>query len=158
EALALGGLAADAEDGEARIISVLENGQAAEWFGRMVAAQGGPADFVERWPDRLPSAPVVVEVPCVSDGFVHAIDGRALGEAVVHLGGGRLREGDRVNPSVGLSDMAGLGEGVARDVPLALVHAADEAAAEAAVRAVQAAYRIASSAPEEPPLVLKRVG
>lgn len=158
EALALGGLAADAEDGEARIIGVLENGQAAEWFGRMVAAQGGPADFVERWPDRLPAAPVVVEVPCESDGFVAAIDGRALGEAVVHLGGGRLREGDKVNPSVGLSDMAGLGEGVARDVPLALVHAADEAAAERAVKAVQAAYRIATSAPEEPPLVLKRVG
>ena len=63
-----------------------------------------------------------------------------------------------MNPSVGLSDMAGLGEGVARDVPLALVHAADEAAAEAAVKAVQAAYRIATSAPEEPPLVLRRVG
>ena len=158
EALALGGLAADAEDGEARIVAALENGQAAEWFGRMVAAQGGPADFVERWPDRLPSAPVVVEVPSLSDGFVAAIDGRALGEAVVHLGGGRLREGDRINPSVGLSDLAGLGEGVARDVPLGMVHAADEAAAEAAVRAVQAAYRIATSAPEEPPLVLRRVG
>jgi thymidine phosphorylase len=41
------------------------------------------------------------------DGFVTAIDGEALGLAVVHLGGGRLREGDRVNPSVGLSDLAG---------------------------------------------------
>ncbi|AWB49354.1 thymidine phosphorylase [Gemmobacter aquarius] len=157
EALALGGLAADAEDGAARIADALESGQAAEYFGRMVAAQGGPADFVDRWPDRLPSAPVVREVPCESDGFVVAIDGRALGEAVVHLGGGRLREGDRVNPSVGVSDLAGLGESVMRGVPLGMVHAADEAAADRAVAAVLAAYRIGTSEPDEPPLVLKRV-
>ena len=157
EALALGGLAADAEDGAGRIVDALESGQAAEYFGRLVAAQGGPADFVDRWPDRLPSAPVVREVACDSDGFVVAIDGRALGEAVVHLGGGRLREGDRVNPSVGVSELAGLGESVQRGVPLAMVHAADEAAADRAVAAVMAAYRIGASEPDEPPLVLKRV-
>ncbi|MEY4695843.1 MAG: hypothetical protein RIT14_271 [Pseudomonadota bacterium] len=157
EALALGGLAADAEDGESRIVEALESGHAAEWFGKMVAAQGGPSDFVERWPDRLPSAPVMREVPCDSDGFVVGINGRSLGEAVVHLGGGRLRDGDRINPSVGLSDLAGLGEGVSRGVPLAMVHAADDAAADEAVRAVQKAYRIGTSAPDEPPLVMKRI-
>ena len=157
EALALAGLAADPEDGAARIEQALESGAAAEVFGRMVAAQGGPADFVERWPDRLPSAPVVMEVPALEDGFVAAIDGEALGHVVVRLGGGRLREGDKVNPSVGLSDLAGLGEEAGAGVPIAMVHAATEDAARAAVAAVQAAYRIAGVAPEEPPLVLKRI-
>lgn len=157
EALALGGIAADARDGAARIVKALESGQAAEYFARMVAAQGGPADFVERWPDRLPAAPVIAEVTSDSDGFVVGIDTRALGEAVVHLGGGRLRDGDRINPSVGLSDMAGLGEGVSRGVPLALIHAATEAEAQAAARAVAAAYRIGTTPPDEPPLVLKRI-
>lgn len=157
EALALAGLAADAADGEGRIARALDSGAAAERFGQMVAAQGGPADFVERWPDRLPSAPVVREVPALDDGFVAAIDGQVLGHAVVHLGGGRLREGDRVNPSVGLSDLAGIGEETGAGVPLAMVHAATEAAAEAAVRAVQAAYRIVPDMPEEPLLVLKRI-
>ena len=156
EVLALAGLAADAEDGSGRIEQALESGAAAEWFGRMVAAQGGPADFVERWPDRLPSAPVVMEVPALDDGYVAAIDGEALGHAVVHLGGGRLREGDRINPSVGLSDLAGLGEETGAGVPLAMVHAATDEAARAAVAAVQAAYRIGTSA-EEPPLILKRI-
>jgi len=157
EALALGGLAADAGDGSARIAEALESGAAAEVFGRMVAAQGGPADFVERWPDRLPAAPVVREVPSPGAGYVGAIDAEALGQAVVHLGGGRLAEGDRVNPSVGLSDLAGIGEDVSPGVPLALVHAATEAEAEAAVAAVRAAYRITAAAPGEPPLVLERV-
>ncbi|MCF1707416.1 thymidine phosphorylase [Tabrizicola sp. J26] len=157
EALALGGLAADPEDGAGRIAQALESGQAADYFGRMVAAQGGPADFVDRWPDRLPSAPVQREVPCPRDGFVAAVDGQALGQAVVHLGGGRLREGDKVNPSVGLSDMAGLGEEVGEGLPLAIVHAASEADAELAVRSVLSAYRMANTAPKEPPLVHKRI-
>ncbi len=157
EALALGGLAADREDGEGRIAEALEGGAAAEAFGAMVAAQGGPADFVDRWPDRLPSAPVMVEVPARDDGFIAVIDTEALGHVVVHLGGGRLREGDRVNPSVGLSDLAGIGEEIGAGVPLGMVHAGSEEAAEAAVRAVQAAYRIDGDAPQEPPLILKRI-
>jgi len=157
EALALAGLAADPADGEGRIAEALQSGAAAEIFGRMVAAQGGPADFVERWPDRLPSAPVVLEVPALADGFVARIDGEALGHAVVHLGGGRLREGDRVNPSVGLSDLAGIGEEAGEGVPLAMVHAATEDAARGAVRAVQAAYLIAGDMPEEPALIQKRI-
>lgn len=157
EALALGGLAADAKDGAARIEQVLENGMAAEYFGRMVAAQGGPADFIDRWPDRLPAAPVQREVPSPRAGFITAIDGFALGQAVVNLGGGRLRDGDKVNPSVGLSDLAGIGEDLSRDLPLCMVHAATEAAAEAAVRAVQAAYTLADAAVAEPSLVHKRI-
>ncbi|MFN6007082.1 MAG: thymidine phosphorylase [Paracoccaceae bacterium] len=158
EALALAGLASDAADGEGRIAQALESGAAAEIFGRMVVAQGGPADFVERWPDRLPSAPVMLEVPALADGYVAQIDGEALGLAVVHLGGGRLREGDRVNPSVGLSDLAGIGEEAGAGVPLAMVHAVTEDAAKAAVKAVQAAYVIAAAPPDEPPLVQKRIG
>jgi len=158
EALALAGLAPDADDGAARIIAALESGRAAERFGRMVAAQGGPADFVERWPDRLPAAPVVMEVPALEDGYVAAIDGMALGTAVVHLGGGRMRDGDRINPGVGLSDLAGIGEETGAGVPLAMVHAASEDAARAAIRAVQSAYRVAPDMPDEPPLVLKRIG
>ncbi len=158
EVLALAGLASDAADGEGRIAQALESGAAAECFGRMVVAQGGPADFVERWPDRLPSAPVMLEVPALADGYVAQIDGEALGLAVVHLGGGRLREGDRVNPSVGLSDLAGIGEEAGAGVPLAMVHAVTEDAAKAAVRAVQGAYVIAAAAPAEPPLVQKRIG
>lgn len=157
EALALGGLAADAQDGAARIEQALESGAAAEWFGRMVAAQGGPVDFVERWPDRLPAAAVMREVPALDDGYIMQIDGEALGQVVVHLGGGRLRQGDRINPSVGLSDLIGLGEEIGAGVPLCMVHAATEDAADAAVQAVQNAYRVGTSMPEEPPLILKRI-
>lgn len=157
EALALSGLADSAEDGTRRVEAVLRSGQAAEGFGRMVRAQGGPADFVERWADRLPAATVIRDVPCPAGGFVRAIDGQALGLAVVGLGGGRQREGDRVNPAVGLSDLAGIGDEIGAGDPLCLVHAATEAQADEAIALVQAAYAMGKGPAAEPPLVLKRI-
>ena len=157
EALALGGLAHDAADGAKRIAQVLESGAAAEKFGQMIAAQGGPADFVDRWPDRLPAATVIRDVPCLADGFVRTIDGEALGLAVVRLGGGRQREGDKINPSVGLSELAGIGEQIGLGEPLCMVHATTEAQAEAAIAAVQAAYAMDDVAPGDPALILKRI-
>ncbi len=157
EALALGGIAHDAADGAGRIEQALESGAAADWFGRMVAAQGGPADFVDRWPDRLPAATVIREVPALGRGYVNTINGQLLGLAVVALGGGRQREGDKINPSVGLSDLAGIGEDVGAGDPLCMVHAATEAQADEAIRTIQAAYVLAASPPDEPDLILKRI-
>ena len=158
EALARAGLAADAADGEARIAATLADGRAAEVFGRMVAAQGGPADFVERYGDHLPRAPVVLAVTAPEAGYVRVIDGTALGQAVVHLGGGRLRGGDRIDPSVGLSGLAALGQGVAPGEPFALVHAASNAEAQRAAAVVRAAYTFSGRAPEPVPLILERIG
>ena len=157
EALALGGLVADAEEGAAKIEDALESGVAAEYFGRMIAAQGGPADFIDRWPDRLPSAPVLVEFCSPYAGFITAIDAQALGDVVVHLGGGRLRGGDRINPSVGLSELAGLGDEVVEGAPLAMIHAASLEAAEHAALRLAAAYHIGDTAPPEQPLILGRI-
>ncbi len=153
EALALGGLVADAADGAARIEQALESGVAVEYFGRMIAAQGGPADFVDRWPDRLPAASVMMDFVSPLDGFVGAIDTEGLGHIVVQLGGGRLREGDRINPSVGLSNLAGIGMAVEPGQPLARVHAATLEQAEAALKQLAVAYSISDEAPIEPPLI-----
>ncbi|MEA2287681.1 MAG: thymidine phosphorylase, partial [Solirubrobacteraceae bacterium] len=127
ELLRLGGI--DADPAEA-----LRSGAAAERFAAMVAELGGPADLVEA-PDRhLPSAPAVVAAFPEQDGVVGEIDVRAVGMAVVRLGGGRRHEAEGVDHAVGLSEVAAPGERVGRaERPLALVHARDEAAAQRAV-------------------------
>ncbi|TQS73781.1 thymidine phosphorylase [Rhodobacteraceae bacterium] len=158
EAMVLAGLVPDAEMGVARIDHALESGRAAEVFGRMVAGLGGPVDFVERYFDRLPSAPVICPVPAPSTGFVTSIDTRALGEAVVALGGGRRRPGERIHPSVGLSSLAMIGEDRTANEPIAMIHAMSVTDAEAAVAAVRAAYHMGEMAPEEPPLIYERLG
>lgn len=158
EVLVLAGMAEDAQTGAEQVLETLRDGSAAERFGRMVAELGGPADFVDRWRDRLPAAPVVVEVKAGKSGFVTGIDGEALGLAVVRLGGGRLKGGDRVDPSVGLSDVALLGDRLEADTPLCLIHAATLAAAEMAATAINKAYAIGGQAPDVPPVVYRRVG
>lgn len=157
EALVLSGIAVDRMEGDAMIAATLVDGRAAEIFGAMIAAQGGPADFVDRWRDRLPAAPVVRDVMAVQSGRVLEIDGEALGLAVVHLGGGRLVDGARIDPSVGLSRVVRLGEAVDEYTPLALVHAATPAAADRAVEVVRAAITVGAGEPTLRPLVLERV-
>jgi thymidine phosphorylase len=88
---------------------------------------------------------------------VTAIDVTALGHSVVALGGGRVRAGERIDPRVGLSMLAKLGEQAGPGRPLALVHAADDAAAEVAVAAVGAAYRLGQGGLPGP-LVRDRIG
>ena len=153
ECLALCGLAADAKVGRSRIEGVLASGAAAEVFGRMVTAQGGPSDFPDRWRDRLPAAPVVAELRADAPGVLAQIDTRALGEVVVGLGGGRRRAGDRIDPAVGISHIAPLGSSLTEGAPLARVHAADADAAERAAKAVAEALVLAPSAVTPPALI-----
>ncbi len=158
EALALSGLAPDAAAGAARVAEALESGAAAERFARMVAALGGPADLLERFAEILPAAPVVRDVAPAAEGIVTAIDTRAVGVAVIALGGGRRRASDAIDPSVGFDRLAGLGAHVSGSEPLARVHAADEAAADRAAAALRAAYSVGETARQLPEPVLTRIG
>ncbi|MBF9047464.1 thymidine phosphorylase [Rhodobacterales bacterium LSUCC0031] len=158
EVLALGGLAADAADGEGRIAEALRTGEAAEIFGEMVAALGGPHDFIDRWRDRLPAARVMVDVHPGEGGYVSQIDTRALGEVVVRLGGGRLRQDDKLDLAVGLNEIARLGEQVDHARPLARIHAASEAAARAVAADVRRAFVLSDRASILPPLIHERIG
>ena len=137
------------------LAGLIDSGAAAETFGRMVAAQGGPHDLLDRPDAYLETAPVIRPVP-VGQGAVAAIDVSALGHAIVALGGGRVRAGERIDHRVGLSALAKLGEPVGPDRPVAMVHAADQTAAGIAVAAVQAAYRIGEAAVAGP-LVRDRI-
>jgi thymidine phosphorylase len=151
--LRLGGLAED--DGAARktLQQGLGDGRAAEHFQRMVAALGGPADFLER-PDRyLRVAPVTMPVPAPAGGTVAAMATRDVGLAIVALGGGRQRPADAVDHRVGLTEVVSLGTTVAKGDPLALVHAADTVSAAACVAAVQRAIRIGEPPAVEPPVL-----
>ena len=143
-------------EGEARLGAAIAEGNARERFARMVAAQGGPIAG-EDLRAALPAAPGPMEVRCNSDGILKAVDGRALGMAVVRLGGGRLSESDRIDPSVGLSHVARLGSKMAPGTPLARIHAASRADAERAAAEVAAAFTIGDGPFEAPPLVRARL-
>jgi thymidine phosphorylase len=157
EALVAGGLAQDRASAGKRVDEVLDSGRAAEHFGAMIEALGGPADLVDNPERHLPSAPLVRAVHAERPGFVESIDVRALGMAVVDLGGGRRKAEDRIDPAVGLAGLAQIGDEVGTERPLALVHARSEADAERAAAAVRRACRIGERPTEGPALVSERL-
>jgi thymidine phosphorylase len=158
EMLLLGGLAPDLEAARTRAAAALADGSAADRFARMVAALGGPADLLEAHDRILPKAPVLREVHAEEAGFVAEVDTRALGLAVIGLGGGRARVQDPIDPRVGLAEVAGPGDRVGPGAaPLAVVHAASEEGARAAAEAVRAAFTLADAAPPPRPVVALRL-
>jgi thymidine phosphorylase len=156
ELLMLGGLQPDEAAARSAAEQALDGGAAAERFAAMVTELGGPADLLEA-PDRhLPGAHVTVAAEPGEAGTVASVGVRAVGLAVVALGGGRTREDDPVDHSVGLTEVAAPGEEVAPGGrPLALVHAADSEAAARAAQALRAAYVLGDGAPKETPPVLE---
>jgi len=133
ELLLLGKLATDHDDAIARIVRVLDDGSALERFARMVAALGGPANLVERPGQYLVAAPVCRPVLAVSDGWISHVATRDIGLLVIELGGGRRQATDRIDHRVGFTEVLGVGAQVRAGDPLAMVHAADDAAARGAV-------------------------
>lgn len=157
EMLMTGGLAADVDEARAKIDAAIDSGAAADRFARMVAALGGPHDLIERPDIRLLDAPVWREVTSDTKGFVGKVDARALGLAVVALGGGRTRPQDGIDPRVGFDRLAPVGA-IVPDQPLGIVHAATEEQAEAAAEALRRAYSVEDTPPMPHPPVIERIG
>jgi thymidine phosphorylase len=154
ELLVLGGVSPDVEAARESAEHALESGAAAERFAAMSAELGGPSDLLEAPEKHLPDAAVKVEVDPASAGVVERVDARAVGVAVVALGGGRVRESDPVDHSVGLTEVAAPGERVGPgEGPLAVVHAADEDAAGRAAEALREAYTLGDAPAKAPPVV-----
>ena len=143
-------------EAEERVTAAISSGHAMVCFAAMVRALGGPPDIADDWHTHLPKAPVVGDVPAPKSGVIRAIDGEALGLVVVQLGGGRQVETDRIDPRVGLTEVATLGTKVMRGDPIATIHAADEDSAQAAALAILGAVKIGEPA-EIPDLILDRI-
>lgn len=152
------GKASDHATATTMVTEALSSGRALEHFSKMVTALGGPADLVERAQTYLPLAPVkrVVVAPCA--GYVSAMDVRAIGMAVLELGGGRRRADDAIDFGVGLTDIVSAGDQLADQAPLCTVFARSEAQADAAASAVVAAIDITDAAPAPTPVLRERVG
>ncbi|QJQ96157.1 MULTISPECIES: thymidine phosphorylase [Halomonadaceae] len=153
EMLLAGGIA-DSRDGAlARLSHALDSGTAAERFACMVAGLGGPGDLLDAPARCLAQAPVTRAVHAARPGYIQAMDTRELGMAVVELGGGRLQAGAAIDHSVGLAQVAALGDWVDGERPLAVIHARSDSDAERAERQLLAAFTLGEAATPPPPLI-----
>ena len=121
--------------------SHLSSGRALECFKKIIAAQGGDIRYLDE-PNRFEKAPV--QLPVIYKGqetaFIEKINVRALGIALIELGGGRRTSDDAIDPRVGFSDLVAVGTKIEVGSLIGTVHAASLAAAEQAVRTLTGSY------------------
>jgi thymidine phosphorylase len=113
--------------------------------------------LIEKPSKHLAKAPYQSAVPSMSEGNITGVDTRALGVAVVALGGGRMRAADSIDPAVGLLDLRTLGDCIQVGQSLGVVHARTEAGLHNAIAAVQAAYTLGKSAASIKPMIAERI-
>lgn len=151
--LVLSGVEKSVEQGTTKVKSALENGSAAEIFEKMVAAQGGGNNILSCHQSKLTVAPVEFVVESQADGYVTAMDTRAIGMAVVAMGGGRTDPTAKIDHAVGLTHICQIGDSVGAGKPLAHVRTHDEASAEIAAAALRSAITIGDEMPNLLPVV-----
>lgn len=157
ELLVNGQLAQSRDQARIMLQTVLDNGTAAEYFNRMVYAQGGAADFCRDYERYLVQAPVVKPLFAPYSGFMTAMNTRNIGIAVINLGGGRRISSDVIDHSVGFDEIVPIGAAVDTQTPLVMIHAQDEQDWEMAAQAYLAAMEIGEVAPQERPLVYETI-
>ena len=157
EMLIAGGITNDHEDARSRVEQSIVSGKALEIFGKMASALGGPADFTDKYEQYLPIAPLIMPVWPESEGYLSTVNARAVGNAVIELGGGRRTISDELDLSVGFTEIAPIGARVGSDRPLAMIHAADEKTASIAVRTLRAGCTISAEPPASRPVIYETI-
>jgi thymidine phosphorylase len=155
--LVVGGLASLRDEALAQLDKAWQSGSVAERFARMVSALGGPTDLLEKPAHHLPAAPVRHDLLPDSSGRVKQIDVRALGLAVIKLGGGRRQASDAIDMAVGLEHIAGLNEPVDERTPLLTIHANSEGDIRRITPVLREAFILAENADNSPSLIRERI-
>jgi len=154
-ALELTGVAVDEATERAR--EALDDGRALERFRSLVQAQGGDPSVVDDPWSVLPRAPVVRDWNPGS-GVIARIGCRRLGELAGQLGAGRRRQGDAIDPAVGLEVFARVGDEVATGDPVVRIHARSDADADAVLAELPDVVAVRGDAVDPVALVHARIG
>lgn len=112
ELLTATGLADNSAAGREMLAAAVESGAGRERLAAMVAAQGGNLEAFR------PIAKPQEVTSGGRNGVVQRVDAEALGLGVIELGGGRKRQGDTVDLSVGIEMLVRVGDRVEVGQPL----------------------------------------
>jgi pyrimidine-nucleoside phosphorylase len=139
-----------------QVNAAITSGAALAKLRAFVVAQGGDGTQIDD-PSRLPHAPVTLQVPALQAGVVQRVDSRAIGVAVVALGGGRQKKGDAIDYSVGVMVHAKVGDVVEVGTPLSTLYANSEEAARDVMEQIVAAYTLGAEPTAPLPILYARV-
>jgi pyrimidine-nucleoside phosphorylase len=156
EMLMLAGKVTRPGEGYRMAESALKDGRGADLMRRIIEAQGGNPEVIDD-PAIMAQAPLRRTMEAERDGFMGEMNVRAIGEASVAMGAGRVALDSVIDPAVGFHITAKPGDAVVRGQPLGTILARDEAQAAQALSALRASMPIVDHKVEPFPLVSHRV-
>ena len=111
EMLVLGGAAQNLPEAQANVAEALASGKAMDVFRTWTTFNGGDAAALDDF-SRLPQPGLVLEIKAEQDGWIHAVDSRALGILAMELGAGRRSKDDVLDLGVGIRLHKNVGDAV----------------------------------------------
>jgi thymidine phosphorylase len=157
EMLLAAGAARDRREARARLETALRSGAAADKARALIEAQGGNPAVVDD-PAALPQAPRTEPWRVAQGGVVQRVEPRAIGRAIVAMGGGRATLDQEIDPAVGFVITVKPADRVERGQAVATIHARDDAGLATGRAALAAAITVGDEPPAQVlPLVSHRV-
>lgn len=148
---------ASLEGGRDRLEEAIASGAALQKFIEITRAHGGDPAVVED-PGLLVRAPLEATINAPRDGYVTRCDALTIGVATTNLGAGRVEKDDIIDPGVGISVLAKIGDQVTKGQPLASVRYSDEKRWAGNRDHLAAAWAISGTHVEPPRLIIDRIG
>lgn len=142
----------DIEICEAKVIETLKSGDALEKFAKMVAAQGGDAEYVYT-PVKFAKAGVEVDVHATTCGYITKIDTEGVGISAMMLGAGREKSDDVIDYAAGIIMHKTYGNSVESRQKIATLYTNNAKAVDIAREKLLASIAISGHKPEDIPLV-----
>ncbi len=140
-----------------RLQSALDSGKALEKFAQMVAALGGPTDFIEKYQTYLPHSAIIKPVYAPRSGYVSAMQTRNIGLSIIGLRGGRIHPNQKLDYSTGFSEFCQIGDYVDEQTPLAIIHAQNEDDYKRTALELQQAITINDNSPTFNPTIIEYI-
>ena len=123
------------------IQSKIDSGEGLAKFKELVEYQGGNVNVIDN-PENLMTAQFKIPVEALESGYIYEIEAKNIGQAVVNIGGGRLKKEDQVDSAVGIEVLKKIGDKVEKGDILMYIHANHEDARKQ-VSFLQESYKFA---------------
>ncbi|MCH7582382.1 MAG: thymidine phosphorylase [Acidobacteria bacterium] len=144
------------DGGREQLEEAIESGAALQKLIDVTVAHGGDPSVVED-PTLLVRAPHEAVIDAPHDGYVTRCDALTIGVSATRLGAGRERKDDIVDPGVGITLKAKLGDHVAKGDPLAIVRYGDQSKWDAQRDNLSSAWTISDQPMVPPDLIIEKV-
>ncbi len=151
-------LASDIQSAHQKLEQSLQSGKALEIFAKMVASLGGPSDFCEHTEKYLAHTALVRPVNAPQSGYIHSMQTRNIGLALIELKGGRTRSDQKLDYATGFSRFCQLGDKIEKGQPLCFVHAQNESDFIRAEQNILQNISIAENKPQHFPEIIEKIG